>query len=81
VAMAVAARDATTAVERAKHLRRASTIRPRRRALTRIVEARALYFVAAVLRRQNDSRWRAYAIRALRRNTLHLRSWLLLLRG
>lgn len=42
--------------------------------------APALYFVANCLRRNRDPRWRNYAKNALRRNPLHLRSWLLLLR-
>lgn len=79
--IAVAVRDAPTESERAELLKQAATIRPKRRSFTRRVEAQALYFVATCLRKQNDPRWRAYASRALRCNALHLRSWLLLLRG
>ncbi|HKO02924.1 MAG TPA: glycosyltransferase family 2 protein [Thermoanaerobaculia bacterium] len=43
-------------------------------------EAGALYFLASCLRRNGDDRYRRYARAALRRNPLHLRSWLLLMR-
>jgi glycosyltransferase involved in cell wall biosynthesis len=42
--------------------------------------ARALYFIASCLRRNGDMRYKQYAREALRRNPLHLRSWLLLMR-
>lgn len=43
-------------------------------------KAAALYFIASCLRRNGDPRWRGYARSALRRDPLHLRSWLLLLK-
>jgi glycosyltransferase involved in cell wall biosynthesis len=43
-------------------------------------EAGALYFLASCLRRNGDDRYRRYARAALRRNPLHFRSWLLLMR-
>ncbi|MCU1229816.1 MAG: glycosyl transferase, partial [Acidobacteria bacterium] len=43
-------------------------------------EAGAFYFLASCLRRNGDRRYRQYARAALRRNPLHLRSWLLLMR-
>jgi glycosyltransferase involved in cell wall biosynthesis len=43
-------------------------------------EAKSLYFIASCLRRNRDARWRGYAKRAVRRDPLHLRSWLLLLK-
>jgi glycosyltransferase involved in cell wall biosynthesis len=42
--------------------------------------ARALYFIASCLRRNGDLRYKHYARAALRRNPMHLRSWLLLMR-
>ena len=42
--------------------------------------ARALYFIASCLRRNGDLRYKQYARAALRRDPLHLRSWLLLMR-
>ncbi|HVE71686.1 MAG TPA: glycosyltransferase family 2 protein [Thermoanaerobaculia bacterium] len=43
-------------------------------------EARALYFIASCLRRRGDPRWRGYARRAIRRDPLLLRTWLLFAR-
>lgn len=43
-------------------------------------EAPALYFIASCLRRNGDMRYKRYARAAIRRNPLHLRAWLLLLR-
>jgi hypothetical protein len=79
--LAIASRDATTDEERARLLREASRIRPRAEAVTRRLEARALHFIAACLRKQNDLRWRDYALQALRRYPLAVRTWLLLVRG
>ena len=50
----------------------------RRRAAS---DAAGLYFIASCLRRNRDNRFRRYARAALRRDPLHLRAWLLLLRG
>jgi glycosyltransferase involved in cell wall biosynthesis len=44
-------------------------------------DARTLYFIASCLWRNGDDGWRAYARDALRRNPLHLRTWLLIVRG
>ncbi|HEX6097606.1 MAG TPA: glycosyltransferase family A protein [Thermoanaerobaculia bacterium] len=46
----------------------------------RRAEANTLYFIASCLRRRRDPHWRAYAGRALRRNPLLLRAWLLFVR-
>lgn len=43
-------------------------------------DAAALYFIASCLRRNGDARYRRYARAALRRDPLHLRAWLLLVR-
>jgi hypothetical protein len=79
--LALAVRDAATVAEREALLARVARIRPRRRAWSRRSEANALYFVAASLRRRSDGRWRGYASRAVRLYPLHVRSWLLFLRG
>jgi hypothetical protein len=70
-----------TGSERQALLDRAAAIRPDRRRSARRDEASALYFIANCLRRNGDVRWRGYALAALRSNALHLRTWLLLLRG
>ena len=80
-AIALAIRDAPNDAQRSALLREASTIRPAGRRLTRAMEAKGLYFIAACLRRRKDPRWRRYASCALRRNPLNMRSWLLILRG
>jgi glycosyltransferase involved in cell wall biosynthesis len=72
--------DALSDDERAGLIAQASTIGetdlpPRKRD-----EAAAFYFLASCLRRNRDPRWRGYAKSALRRDPLHLRSWLLLLK-
>jgi len=67
--------------ERRDLLDRVAAIRPGRRRNARGDEASALYFIASCLRRNGDVRWRGYALAALRSNALHLRTWLLLLRG
>jgi glycosyltransferase involved in cell wall biosynthesis len=46
----------------------------------RRAEASTLYFIASCLQRRRDPHWRAYAVRALRRNPLLLRAWLLFVR-
>ena len=46
----------------------------------RRAEAGTLYFIASCLRRRRDPSWRTYAGRALRRNPLLLRAWLLFVR-
>ncbi len=81
--IAVALRDSTESSERQEALlERASLLRPTgKRPPTGAEQARALYFIAACLRRRGDRRAIAYAQRALRANPLHLRSWFLLLRG
>jgi glycosyltransferase involved in cell wall biosynthesis len=77
--VALAVRDAVSAENREALLDRAAQIRPRRQAWNRRAEARALYFVAASLRKRGDRRWRRYAARAMRRYPLYVRSWLLFL--
>jgi glycosyltransferase involved in cell wall biosynthesis len=67
--------------ERQALLDHAAAIRPDRKRNVRRDEASALYFIASCLRRNGDVRWRGYALTALRSNALHLRTWLLLLRG
>jgi len=73
--------EATPEAERARLLAEAEAAgargarHPRRRDA-----AAALYFIASCLRRNRDSRWHGYAKDALRRDPLHLRSWLLLLK-
>jgi glycosyltransferase involved in cell wall biosynthesis len=47
-------------------LEQAATIRPKKRAQSRLTEARAFYFIAACLRRNKDARWRRYGWRAVR---------------
>jgi hypothetical protein len=79
--LAIAIRDAASEEERLRLLREAAAIRPTHRSVTRRVEVRALYFIAACLQKQKDPRWRQYVSRALRRQPLDVRSWLLLLRG
>jgi glycosyltransferase involved in cell wall biosynthesis len=79
--LAIALRDRPNALDQSALLRKASAIRPGKRARSRRLEAKALYFIATCLRRQNDPRWRRYASLAVRRSPLHVRSWLLLLRG
>jgi glycosyltransferase involved in cell wall biosynthesis len=46
----------------------------------RRAEANTLYFIASCLQRRRDPHWRKYAGRALRRNPLLLRAWLLFVR-
>ena len=46
-------------------LEQAAAIRPKKRAQARLTEARAFYFIAACLRRNNDVRWRRYGWRAV----------------
>ncbi len=48
---------------------------------TRRSDARALYFIASCLLRDRNPGWRSYARRALRRNPLLLRAWLLFVRA
>ena len=80
-ALATAIRDAASEEERSLLLQKVAAIRPVGRSITRRLEARALYFIAACLQKQKDPRWRQYVSRALRRQPLDVRSWLLLLRG
>jgi hypothetical protein len=80
-AIAIALRDATEEPQRAALLREAARIRPTPRAANAGAEANAHYFIASCLRRRHDRRWRGYARRAVSSHPLHLRSWLLLLRG
>ena len=81
VSLAIALRDAAPD-EQPALLERARCLRPlRRKPPTRAQRAKALYFIGACLRRRGDRRALAYARRALRENPLHLRSWILLLRG
>jgi glycosyltransferase involved in cell wall biosynthesis len=80
-ALAIAVRDAPDERRRAALLAEAARIRPRPRARSARAEADAHYFIASCLRQRRDGRWRSYARRAVRRAPLHLRSWLLLLRG
>lgn len=61
-------------------LERARSIGEGTRRSTPSDAARALYFIASCLRRNGDMRYKQYARAALRRNPLHLRSWLLLMR-
>lgn len=79
--IAIAVRDAATIEQRSELLEEAARIRPRGHSAPRSLEARALHFIAACLQKQNDPRWRGYASRAVRRQPLAVRSWLLLLRG
>jgi glycosyltransferase involved in cell wall biosynthesis len=79
--LAVEIRDAGDDRQREALLTQAARIRLRKQSFTRRLEAKALYFIAACLRGQNDPRWRAYAARAVRCSPFHVRSWLLLLRG
>jgi glycosyltransferase involved in cell wall biosynthesis len=79
--LAIAVRDARNDRERNAALEEVARIRPSRSGRHRSIDASALYFVANCLRKRNDPRWRAYVKRAIRRDLLHLRSWLLLLRG
>jgi glycosyltransferase involved in cell wall biosynthesis len=80
-AIAIALRDATEEPQRAALLHEAARIRPTPRAASAGAEANAHYFIASCLRRRHDERWRGYARRAVSSHPLHLRSWLLLLRG
>ena len=48
---------------------------------TRRNEADSLYFIASCLKRRRDRRWVRYARRALKRNPLFFRAWLLFLRA
>ena len=77
----VAIRDAAGEADRLEKLDQAAAIRPKARPPSRIGEARALYFVAACLRKRADARWRLYVARAMRRCPWHIRSWILLIRG
>ena len=61
-------------------LQRAAAIGPAQRRNVRRAEADSLYFIASCLSRRSDRRWVGYARRALRRNPLLLRAWLLFLR-
>jgi glycosyltransferase involved in cell wall biosynthesis len=79
--LALAIRDEPQEPARAELLRRAASIRPRPSPRSRFRDAKALYFVAACLRKRNDPRWRGYASRAIRRSPWHMPSWLLLLRS
>jgi glycosyltransferase involved in cell wall biosynthesis len=79
--LAVALRDSAGEDQRLELLREAALIRPAPRSSTRRGEAKALYFIAACLQRRSDPRWRRYASRALRRQPLAIRPWLLFLRG
>ena len=67
--------DANTLLARARAIHPARGDSSKRRDA-----ARALYFIASCLRRNGDPRFRQYARAALRKNPLHLRAWLLLLR-
>jgi glycosyltransferase involved in cell wall biosynthesis len=81
--IALALRDSSPSPEQqAALLDRASRLRPSgKKPPSGAERARALYFIAACLRRRGDRRALVYARRALRANPLHLRSWFLLLRG
>jgi glycosyltransferase involved in cell wall biosynthesis len=79
--LAIALRNATTQAEREALLGEARNIRPTRRPVTRRAKANAHYFVASCLHLRRDERWRSYAKRAVATHPLHVRSWLLLLRG
>jgi glycosyltransferase involved in cell wall biosynthesis len=72
-------RDATTEDERAALLQQAAAIVPQKKRAA-AGEARALYFIASCLRRTRHPHWTRYARRAIRRDPLYLRAWLLLLR-
>lgn len=61
-------------------LARAATLRASKGAGLRRNEAAALYFIASCLRRRRDPQWAAYARRAVRRNPLLLKAWLLFVR-
>src|SRR6185436_19167214 len=50
----------------AELLAEASRIGPQTRRRTRRDDAKALYFIASCLRRERDTRWRGYAIQAVR---------------
>jgi hypothetical protein len=78
--LSIALRDAPES-ERVALLRQAALIQPTGRTADSTAQANAEYFIASCLLRRRDGRWRGYAARALRRDPLHLRSWLLLLRG
>lgn len=81
VKIAIALRDSPAEAAPAL-LDRARRLRPtRKKPVTRAQRAKALYFIGACLRRRGDRRALAYARRALRENPLHVRSWILLLRG
>jgi glycosyltransferase involved in cell wall biosynthesis len=73
--------DAIGGEERAKLLADAARIgeTPAKKSQPRDAAA-SHYFIASCLRRNRDPRWRDYARNAVRRDPLHLRSWLLLLK-
>jgi glycosyltransferase involved in cell wall biosynthesis len=75
--IAVALRDGG---EEQTLLAEAARVVPRRRASARD-EAAGLYFIAKCLRDRRDLAWRAYLLRALRKNPLHWRAWASLLLG
>lgn len=75
--IAVRLRDGATA---APLLEEAANLRTQRRGGARRAEADALYFIASCLRARGDRRWVPYARRAIRRNPLLLRAWLLFVR-
>lgn len=66
--------DSEALLERARHTGTGPATRTRRD------DARALYFIASCLRRNGDMRYKRYAREAVRRDPLHARAWLLLLR-
>jgi glycosyltransferase involved in cell wall biosynthesis len=74
--IAVALRDGG---DEASLLERAAQIIPARP--TRNGEAAALYFIGKCLLQRRNSKWRRYVHEALRRNPLHLRSWVSLFVG
>jgi glycosyltransferase involved in cell wall biosynthesis len=77
--LAVLLRDSDPAGHDALLTRAAAITRSEPR--TRRDDARTLYFIASCLRRNRDRAWRRYARAALRHDPLHLRTWLLFVRG
>ena len=78
--IAVALRDTDNDTQRTALLQQAAAVRPTRTSPRSRDDAKALYFIAACLHRRGDGRWKGYAAKALRRNLLHLRAWLLFVR-
>jgi glycosyltransferase involved in cell wall biosynthesis len=81
--IAVALRDVLDDAKREALLSEVAAIRPTpvARARNKGSAGSADYFIAACLRQRHDPRWQRYATRAVSHDPLHLRAWLLLIRG